>query len=457
MTTEGAHGSAQGPLARGLGQRDGLAIVVGGIIGSGIFVAPALIADRAGSPGRALLAWSLAGVLALCGALSFAELSAAVPETGGSYAFLRRAFATPLVAFFFGWTFFFVDGPGSVAALGSVIATYAAVLVPGIGTGTSAARLVAVGCILGAVTANYIGVQTGAGVQRWLTILKVCGLVAIVVVAFAAPGGDWAHLTSPPVVGPEGAPTLSGLGSAMLPALFAFGGWSYAAYVAGEMRDPQRTVPRALLGGIGIVLAIYCLINIAFLFALPFEQLRHSARVATDVVERVLPGRGAAVVAAAVIVSCLGALNAIVLSYARIAFAMARDSLFFRRLGEVHPRFGTPAAALSVQGLVAAAFALSGDLEEILGYFGFVEYLFFSLAVASVFLLRRREPHLHRPHRVWAYPWPPVLFLLVSGGYLTSLLIAETRGSFVGILLMCSGLPFYLWWRRAPLARGHAR
>lgn len=443
------HSTSEPGLARGLGLREGLSIVVGGIIGSGIFVAPSIIARIVRAPGLSLVVWLVAGLLAVCGALCYAELTAAIPVTGGTYAYLRRAFGSPLIAFCFGWTFFFVDGPGSIAAVGTVFAAYATLLMPsGMAVSPNVAKIMAVGSIVVLTAVNYVGVRIGGTVQTILTGLKIVTLVTVVVIAFVAV----------PAAGPRFAPFLPeasntvtlvvSIGAAMMPALFAFGGWTYSTYVAGEMIDPQRNVPRSLIFGIGVVLAIYLAVNATYLWVLPFDRVRESSHVASDAMQAAIGPRGASLVAAAVVVSTLGALNAIILSYARIAYAMARDGLFFERLQRVHPRFRTPANAIVVQGVIASAFAFAGGFEEILGYFSFVEYLFFSLGVAAVIVLRVRAPNLPRPHRVWAYPLPPVLFLSVSAVYLTSLLATRFRGSMVGVVLLLTGLPFYFWWRR---------
>ena len=424
-------------------------IVVGGIIGSGIFIAPSIIAAEAGAPGLSLVVWMLAAGLALCGALCYAELGAAIPETGGTYAFLRRAFGTPFLAFLFGWTFFFVDGPGAVAAVATAFATYSGYflgqLIP---FGVGAQRAVAVGCIVLLTTVNYVGVRAGGRVQNVFTALKVAALVGIVMVALVGGTGSASHFVPLLPAGRPAGETLAAVGTAMVPALFAFGGWSYSTYVAGEVRDPRRTLPLSIFAGMAIVIAVYLAVNLAYMYVLPFPQFTRSAAVATEMMQEVAGNRGAALVAAAVMISTFGALNAVILVYARIAFAMAQDGLFFRALQRVHPRYRTPANAIVAQAAIACAFALSGGYEEILSYFSFVEYLFFSLGVATIIILRRKEPDLERPYRVLLYPLPPILFLTVSAWYLGNLLVQRPGGSMVGVVLMLTGVPFYLAWRR---------
>lgn len=437
-------------LVRGLGPMDGTAIIVGGIIGTGIFVSPSLIAQTTGAPGLSMLVWVVAGLLALCGGLSYAELSAAIPETGGTYAYIRRAYRSRFLAFCFGWTFFFVDGPGAIAAVATVFTAYAAYFVPAISPEhPMQARLVAVGSIALLTGVNILGVRVGGGLQRILTVLKVAALLALIAIALTAtaPAGSLLPM-APPTAGL--ADSLRAIGAALVPALFAFGGWTYTSYVAGEMKNAERNIPLSIVVGVLVVLLIYLGVNAALFYLMPFDAVRQSPHVVSDAMRGVLGERGAAFVALAVMLSALGALNAVVLSYARIAWAMAQDGLFFASMARVHPRFRSPVNAIVMQGVIAILFALSGGFDEILGYFSFIEYLFFSLGVASLIVLRVTEPDLPRPVRVWLYPIPPILFLLVSAAYLGQLLLHRFRGSMVGVLLLLAGVPFYLYWSRRP-------
>lgn len=443
-------------LVRGLGPLEATTIVVGGIIGSGIFIAPSIIAAETGAPGLSLIVWGIAAGLAFCGALCYAELGAAIRRTGGTYTFLRHAFGTPFLAFLFGWTFFFVAGPGAIAAIGTAFATYSGYFLGQfVPFDVWVQRAVAFACIVLLTVVNYTGVRAGGRVQNVFTALKVAALLGIVSVAIAGGRGSASHFAPLLPEGREAGDTLAAVGTAMIPALFAFGGWSYSTYVAGEVRDPRRTLPLSIFVGMAIVIAIYLTINIAYMYVLPFDQLARSPAVATETMEAVVGGRGAVLVAVAVMISTFGALNATILTYARIAFAMAQDGLFFRSLQRVHPHYRTPGNAIAAQAAIACAFALSGGYEQILSYFSFVEYLFFSLGVATVIILRRREPNLERPYRVWLYPLPPVLFLIVSAWYLGNLLVHRSGGSMVGVVLLLTGIPFYLAWRRPNRKVGH--
>jgi len=436
-------------LVRALGVREAIAIVVGGIIGSGIFMSPSIVAREAGAPGLSLLVWVAAGGLALCGALCYAELSAAFPQTGGTYRFLREAYPSPMVAFLFGWAFFFVDGTGAVATLATTFGTYAGYFLGHvIPYGVIEIKAAAISCIAIATVANYLGVRSGGHVQNVFTALKVLTLTVLVVSCFALGHGSTTHFVPIVPAGKGALDVASGFGTGMVAALFAYAGWSYTSYVAGEIRDPQRTVPRSILIGMAVVLVIYLSVNVAFLYVLPFKRLATSSLVAADATRQALGPAGGGLIAAGVMISTFGAINAVTLIYPRLGFAMARDGYFFAALGRVHPRFHTPGNAILVQGAVAAAFCIMGSFEQILEYYAFIDFLFFSLAVAAVIVLRVRRPTLPRPFRVWGYPVTPVLFLVVSGWYLVNLFLRRPTESMVGLVIMTVGVPFYFHWRR---------
>ena len=430
-------------LLRGLGALEATTIIVGGVIGSGIFLAPSLVARNVGSPGLSLVVWLVAGMLATAGGLCYAELGAALPETGGTYAFLRRIYPSPLLAFLVGWMFFFVDGPGSLAAVATAFASYAGVFLH---TGATGTKAVAASTLLALVLVNVLGVRTGGWVQNVLTALKVLVLATIAVVPFLAGHGSWSHfLAAGPVPSPG---RLAAVGAAVIPASFAFSGWTFTSFVAGEVENPGRALPRGIIVGMLSVIVIYLAVIVAYQYVLPFERLARSTVVASDVMAEVAGSRGASFVAAGVMISTLGALNAAVLAFPRMGYALAKDGLFFRGLDRVHPRFRTPAAAIVVQGLIACAFVASGSYERILGYFAFTDYAAYALVVVGVILLRRREPGLDRPYRVFGYPATPLLFLALCAAYLGTVLLGRTAESLIGIGLTLTGIPFYYWWSR---------
>jgi len=436
-------------LVRGLGLLEATSLVIGGIIGVSIFLVPGMVAREVGAPGLALAVWAATGVLATCGALCFAELAAAIPETGGTYAFLRRTYRSPLLSFLFGWTMFFATSTAAIAAVATSIAVYGGYFISRVMPyGSWASRAVAVAMILGVTLVNYLGVRVGGKTQNVLTLLKIIVVVGVIVVCLALGKGDTTHFTPLLPAGRDAAGAAGSFGTAMILTLFAYSGWHFSTHVAGEVRDPRRNVPRSIFVGMGVVVTVYLLVNVAMMYVLPFDRLRASTLVGSDAVEAVLGPRGAGVVALVITVSAIGGLNAQLLNYPRIVFALARDGLFFRAASRVHPERGTPATAILIQGLWACGFALSGTYQQILSYVGFVNHLFLSLAVAGVIVLRVREPQLARPYRVWGYPLTPALFLLVSAWYLGSVLLNRFAATMVGVGLMLAGLPFYAYWSR---------
>lgn len=440
-------------LRRQLGLPEATAVVIGGIIGSGIFMTPGMVARQVGTPGLALLVWIGAGALAFCGALSYAELGAAIPRTGGTYQFLRLAYGTPLVAFLSGWAFFFVDGTGAIASLATTFASYSGFFVGRVvPMSPTTLRAIAVLAITAVAAINYVGVKTGGRVQVFLTALKVAVLIAIIGIGLTSRGG-WEHFRTPAASMRPTSGLGGGFATAMIGALFSYAGWSYTSYIAGEIDNPRRNLPLSIIVGMAVVMAAYLAVNIAYMKALPFAALESSALVAADAMQHLFGPKSAGLIAAAVMISTIGALNAVTLAYARIGFAMAEDGYFFAKLSAVQPRYRTPGNAIIVEAIVAALFALSGDFERIVNYFAFIDYLFFGLAVAAVIILRRREPSLPRPFKMWGYPVTPLLFLATTAWYLSQVLIHRFGESMVGIGIMLLGLPFYWYWQRAAALR----
>ena len=433
----------QPTLVRGLGRLEATTIIIGGVIGSGIFLAPSLVARNVGSPSWSLAVWIIAGILGTAGGLCYAELGAALPETGGTYQYLKRVYGSPLLAFLAGWMFFFVDGPGSLAAVASAFASYAGFFLH---TGPTETQLVAAAALLALVIVNVIGVRAGGWVQNVLTTLKVLVLVVIMLLPLTAAHGSWSHFLAVGTIPEQG--RLAAVGAAIIPASFAYSGWTFTSYVAGEIRNPGKVLPRGIVVGMGAVMVIYLAVNLAYQYVLPFDQLAASNLVAADAMKTVLGDRAAGFVAAAVMVSTLGALNAAVMVFPRMGYALAKDGLFFPGLERVHPRFRTPAAAIVVQGLIACAFVASGSYEKILGYFGFTDFVAYGLVVLGVIILRRKEPGLERPYRVPLYPVTPILFLGLCLAYLATTLMGRTTESLIGIALTLTGLPFYYYWSR---------
>jgi len=434
-------------LRRGLGPVEAMALVVGGTIGTSIFLVPSAIAQEVGSPGLELATWIVTGLLALCGALSFAELAGAIPETGGTYQFLKRAYPGTPIAFLFGWMMFFAYAAGATAVTASLAAQYAGHFLPGLAApGSWGVKILAVAIIMTFAGVNCLGVREGGTTQTVLTILKVGGLLTVVGVCFLL--GDGSVTNYLPIL-PEGrsaAEMTSSVGTAMILTIFSYSGWYFITHVAGEVREPEKNLPRAIFGGMVVLILLYLTINAAYLWVLPFDRLAASPRVAADAMNVVLGPASAGVMAVVVLLSGLGGVNAQLLNYPRITFSLAQDGLFFNRLARIHPTWRTPAIAIVVFGVVASLFALSGNYQQILTYVGFVGQLFMMLTVVGLIILRVREPNLPRPFRVPLYPVVPVVYIAILLWYLSNLLIARLMPSLVGIGIVAAGLPFYWYW-----------
>ncbi|HSJ10331.1 MAG TPA: amino acid permease [Longimicrobiales bacterium] len=443
-----APGAATDPgLVRGLGPLAATTLVAGAVIGSGIFLSPALVAREVGAPGLSLLVWVVCGVLALCGALCYAELGAAIPRSGGTYAFLHRAFRVRWLPFLFGWAMFAVVLTGVMAAVATAFATYAGQFLDDvIPYGTWAQRGVAIGCIAFLTVMNCIGVRVGGRIQVLFTFAKLLGVGSLIAAGLLLNGAHAGSLT--PLLPAERGGISGAFVVAMIVALFAYNGWWYTTFVAGEVRDPERTIPRSIFAGMGIVLVLYMLANVVYLVVLPFDELQASSRPAADAMLRLVGPHGADIIAAAVMLSAFGTVNAQLLSVPRVYFAMARDGLFFDAVARVHPRFRTPAAAIALQGAWASVLALTGTYQQIITYTAFPNYLFLSLGVVALIVLRVREPGLPRPFRVPLYPLTPLLFLGIFAWYLVNSVLHSFTDTMVGIALTLAGLPLYFFWSR---------
>jgi APA family basic amino acid/polyamine antiporter len=430
-------------LRRELRLRDGTLLVVSGVIGSGIFLTPGIIADELPHPGAILLVWLLGGVLSLAGALANAELGAMYPRAGGDYVYLREAFH-PLVGFLVGWLSFFVIYAGTVATLSAGFAEALDVFVP---VGETGQRLLALGLLWAVSGLNYVGVRWGVLANNLTATLKVGALVAFAALGILLGSGSAEHLQ--PVV--RGFSELSPLafGLALSPVLFSYLGWNSTIYVASELRKPGRNLPWSLFLGVALCTGIYLLVNVAYLYALPVESMR-TVPNAGDAAARALFGAGSgALVGAFVLVSILGTLNATVLVGARIAYAMALDGLFFRGVDRAHPRFRTPSAAIGVQALTASAILLVlGTFERALYYTTFAILLATIADVAALYRLRRTQPRRPRPYRAWGYPWVPALYIVACAVVAGILVWGQPEECLYGLGLLALGLPFYAVFRR---------
>jgi APA family basic amino acid/polyamine antiporter len=436
-------------LPRRLGVWSAAAAAVGLTIGSGIFRVPATVAAESGSVGAVALVWVLGGIITLCGALTVAELAAAFPRAGGIYVYLREAYG-PLAAFLFGWSWFFIRSAAS-AGTTLVFVAYLGTFVP---LDAAGQRIAAVSLIVLVGAANYRSVRLGAAIQDASTVAKVLALLVTAAVIFALGQASGGALADPSAaLAPTG---MAGIGVALVAALFAYDGWIAATLIAGEVRDPQRALPRALAWGACIIVATYLTINAAYLYALPLAELAASKAVAVDAVTRVAGAGGAAVIAALVMLSTFGGLNAGLMTGPRVYYAMAEDGLFFRQVAAVHPRFGTPHVAVAVLVVLTALNASVRTFEQLAEAFVLLLYPFLALTVAAVFVLRRARPDLPRPYRTAGYPLVPAIFLVGTVAMMVNALVERPRATLLGAAIVAAGVPVYFAWRVAARREGPA-
>jgi len=431
-------------LTRRLGLWDAKAIVIGTIIGSGVFIVPGAIARALPSPEWMLSIWVIAGLLSLCGALAFAELGAMLPHSGGQYVYLREAYS-PLWGFLFSWVLLLVVRSGSTATLAVGFSIYLSYLIP---MPPLVERLSAPAIILLLTALNYRTLVGGALMQNVTTVLKVGGLLFVAGIAlfYAAPAGVEA------VAAPTGDFGGTEIGIAMLACLWAYNGWFQAGFVGGEIRNPGRNLPISLGAGVGIVIVLYLLANVAYMRVLTVEEIAGTERVAAVVLERVFGSAGGTIISLIILISITGAINAGILTGPRVYYAQSRDGLFFKIFGEVHHRYGTPAFAVLLQGVWAALLSLSGTYTGLFSFAMFAAWIFYGMAVVGVIILRKKRPEWERPYRMWGYPVTPVLFGLASAWLVASTLIEKPLPSLAGLGLIVSGVPLYFWWRRQALA-----
>jgi APA family basic amino acid/polyamine antiporter len=434
-------------LARRLGPFDATMIVMGGIVGSGIFVTPATVARSVGTTGLILGAWLIGGVAALCGAFVYAELAARRPHVGGQYAYLRDAYH-PAVAFLYGWALLLVIQTGGMAASAVTFARYALELWP------AAPRVIASDRALGTLAlatltaVNCLGVRAGGGLQSVLMLLKIGAVLALVGGGLWLAGGPPAD-SAPPMVAPAtGTLALIGaMGSALVPVLFSYGGWQTAGFVAGEIKDPARNLPRAMLLGVAGVIVLYVLVALVCVRVLGPAGLGRSTTPALDVMRRAFGSRGASFLAAAVSLSTLGFLSQSILTAPRVYYAMASDGLFFAAVGKLDRRTHVPVAAIVLQGVCAVLIALWGHYDGILSYVVSIDFIFFGLTALALFRFRRRDaavPGYVAP----GHPLTTLVFIAVSWGVVLATFVGHPRQSLIGLGLVLAGGPVYLLWRR---------
>ena len=451
--------SRQAELTRRLGLFSAVMIICGDMIGSGIFFATGAMAETLPSPGGVLLIWIFGGLLALTGALTCAELSASLPYAGGDYVYIREAYGK-LMGFLSGWSSFLVTFSGAIAflavsftgflafflpVLGSEQALFAATL-PGFSIHVTVGTIFSIAMVLLISALHCLGVRQGTITQNILTILKIGALGGIVVLGVLFGKGDTAHFTPLFDWGTIG--RFSVFGAAFIPAIFAYSGWNAVIYIAGEVKEPERTLPRALLVGNLIVIALYLLVNMVYIYAVPVTEMKGALRV-SEVATTALFGRQTSGwITAIITVSILGALNVVTMLGPRIYYAMARDGVFFQRLARVHPTFGTPVAAIVLQAVWASLLIVTGTFGTLFTFVSVIITLFSALTVGSVIVLRWKRPELKRPYRLWGYPIVPIVFILAHLWIVWGSLTHKPVESLWGVFIVGLGIPAYFFWRR---------
>lgn len=440
-------GTAEPGFVRCLGVGSITAIVVGTMIGSGIFIVPATVAAGVKAPLLMLAVWVVGGIACMFGALSLAELAGAFSsETGGIYVYLREVYG-PVVGFLFGWALLLVIDSGTIATLSLAFATkYLPYFIPLSPVGQKAAAVL---FIIFLVAINYFGVRQGAFLQNALTVLKFVALSGIIAVVFLFAKGDWGNLVTPRPSG-LGGDLVGQFGLALVAALWAYKGFEVSTFNAGETKNPSRTIPLGLIAGCGLVTLLYILANVAYLYAVPAPSMAGSNRIAADAMNLAVGAVGASIVAFIILFSILGAANGHVLTGPRVYYAMAKDGLFFRKMAGIHPKFRTPHVALLIVGGWSIALSLGpgGKFEEMLKFAVFGAWIFLGLAVLGVFILRKKRPEMPRPYRTWGYPVTPAIFVLAALFILVNTIVKSFWNSFAVLAFIALGIPAYFYWHR---------
>lgn len=429
-----------GSFRRVLSTWDATMVVVGGIIGAGIFINPYIVARTLDSTPAVVAAWVTGGLIALAGAFAYAELGAVAPKAGGQYVYLRDAFH-PVAGFLYGWALLFMIEGGAIAAVAQAFAQY---LLRALDS-TAATTPIAVLAIVLVSAINYVGVRPGSRVLNVFVALKVLALVVLIVAGLLLPGRAGGSVPAP-----EGSVTVMAFGAALVPIMFSYGGWQNANYVAEEMRDPVRQLPRALLAGTLIVVAIYVSVNGIYLKALGHEGLAATLTPAADTAGRIAGSAGQRLISLAIAVSTFGFLHLAVLAPTRVYWAMADDRLFFRTVATLHPKFGTPTVAIVLQSVWAILLALTGRYDQLVGYVVAADWVFFGLSVAAVFVYRRRIPLATRAPGTFAtpgYPVLPALFVAAAAYVVISVAWSSPGRTAFGAILLATGIPAYLIWK----------
>lgn len=458
MEQSGSTGSPPGGLKRKLGLFDAVMLIVGNMIGIGIFVTTGEIARSLPSPGGILLIWILGGLIALAGALSCAELGASLPYSGGDYIYLREAYGS-LVGFLSGWSSFLVTFSGSIALLAVVFTAFMGFFFPvlsqdhvlfsieifGFPVRFSMAHLFSILVVLALSAIHIVGVGMGTLVQNVLTMLKIGALLGIILLGVIVGEGSVDHFS--PFFDLDKIGNLSAFGFAFIPVIFTYAGWNAVTYMAGEVQQPEKNLPRALLGSNLLVILLYLAINAVYFYAVPVEKMQGAIRVSEVATTALFGYQTSAWITAMITVSILGALNVTVMIGPRIYFAMAQDGLFFQSLNRVHPRFDTPANAIIVQALWSCVLIFTGTFGFLLNYVSVIIVVFSTLTVGALLVLRATRPDLQRPYKIWGHPWVPLLFIVANLGIALATLREKPLDALAGLVIVALGIPAYFFWQ----------
>lgn len=444
-------------LIRELSLLDAILLLASGIIGSGIFLTAKDVAVSTRSPLLFLSIWAIGGVITMLACFAFAEMGAMFPEAGGQYIYLREAYGE-FVGFLYGWMIFTVSVGGTIAALGAGFSLYIGKVFPALDAGHAVlglgghtltrGHLVAVAAIAIQTLVNIYGVRKGAILQNVATWAKFAAIGIFVVLGLAIGKGSWSHYSASLPLSPEGPSMMTGIGLALIAVFWAYDGWVYITWVAGEVKDPQRNLPRSLISGITIVGVLYLVINAVYLYALPMVKIASDETVAQTAAVSMFSERVAGWLALLIAVSCFGAMATAVMTGARVYYAMAEDGVFFRAFANVSPRWRTPVFSLVLQAIWASVLALSGGYQALFTYVMFMMVLSYVLTVVALFVLRRKMPDAPRPYRCTGYPWLPALYVILGSVWAINAVLEKRRETLIGALIVLVGIPFYFYWRK---------
>lgn len=457
----------KGDLVRKLSLTAAIMIVAGSMIGSGIFRKPSVMAEQLGSPELLIFVWVAAGLITLIAVLVNAEISGMIDLTGGQYIYFRKMYGD-FTAYLYGWSILSVIQTGSQAAIAYVFAEYLGYFIkypqlpqawqefsvfmplvgdihPFIDFGTKATAIL---CIAFLTTVNYIGVLFGGFVQTIVTYVKIVTILLITLLIVLLGNGSLSNIYTGFAIPESTSKNLFSLiGLAFAGAFWAYDAWNNITFVSGEVKNAKRNVPLGLIFGTLIVMFVYVLINIAYLYVLPIDEMAKSPLVAASAAEKIFGSNGGMIISIAVIISTFGALNGSILATARVPYAMARANLFFHSLGKVHPKYSTPHVSLVVQGVWSCILVMSGSFDTITDYVIFASWLFYMLGAYGVFILRKKMPEEHRPYKVWGYPYTPAIFVIFAFFFLMNTIISDTSNAMMGFILIGAGLPIYFFWK----------